>query len=67
MLVEVVGMEIDADRGLEERMVDMTEDAWEEAWRSSLHGKQLGFEIGEDSNKSWDILSLDSKESEKVI
>ena len=31
MLVEVVGMETDADRGLEERMVDMTGDAWEEA------------------------------------
>ena len=31
MLVEVVGMEIDADRGLEERMVDMIGDAWEEA------------------------------------
>ena len=67
MLVEVVGMETDGDRGLEEGMIDMTGDAGEEAWRSSLHGKQLGFETGEDSDKSEDILSLDSKESEKVI
>lgn len=64
-------MEIGGVGGLGEGMGDTAGDVrGKDSPRSSLHGKQIESEIGEDNNKSGeagDTLLLDSKKSEKVI